>query len=224
MGITEREERGKNEWRQAILVATQSLFNEQGFEMMGMRTIARVSGCSPATIYLFKNEATKLKMLASKAGCATRVRVKYAPASPLIVGTTTLSIGPDGPAGYSSKYYACTQQLGRSSNTATLLPVALTAFTAGRQVCSTRCRWTMASERNSAFFAMEHSLDGRILCRIGPVPAQGPNTRAVHYECTAPELSNAPTRVLCYRLRPADLTGPATYSLMRALASQTGWG
>ncbi|MBD2768107.1 hypothetical protein IC235_09415 [Hymenobacter sp. BT664] len=106
----------------------------------------------------------------------------------------------------------------------TPLPVTLTAFTVERQGHSARLRWTTASEQNSAFFAVERSLDGRTFDRIGRVAAQGNNTRAVRYEFTDPELSDAPARLLYYRLRQEDLDGTATYSPVRTLANQPAGG
>ncbi|WP_046246634.1 TetR/AcrR family transcriptional regulator [Hymenobacter terrenus] len=68
MGIRERKEREKTERRQAILMAAQRLFNEQGFEKVSMRNIAETIEYSPATIYLyFKNKNELLFALQSQA-------------------------------------------------------------------------------------------------------------------------------------------------------------
>jgi hypothetical protein len=92
---------------------------------------------------------------------------------------------------------------------ATPLPVELTRFdattTGGRVVLT----WATASEKNSAYFAVERSADGREFARIAEAKAQGSATVATEYraadEQPLPGLSY-------YRLRQVDADGTANYS------------
>lgn len=89
------------------------------------------------------------------------------------------------------------------------LPVELTRFnataTGGRVVLT----WATASEKNSAYFAVERSADGREFARIAEAKAQGSATVATEYRATdeqpLPGLSY-------YRLRQVDADGTANYS------------
>ena len=63
------------------------------------------------------------------------------------------------------------------------LPVALTAFTAtAAGPAAVRLAWATASERNSAVFEVERSLDGRGFGRIGSVAAAGSSSAPRRYE------------------------------------------
>ncbi len=53
LAIRHRQEREKQELRQAILAAAGELFLEQGYERFSMRKVAERIGYSPTTIYLY---------------------------------------------------------------------------------------------------------------------------------------------------------------------------
>jgi hypothetical protein len=101
---------------------------------------------------------------------------------------------------------------------ATPLPVELTAFTATAEgTRAVRLAWATASEKNSQFFEVERSLDGRAFARIGTVAAAGSssNTRAYKLLDANPPIHQS---TIYYRLRPVDLDGSATYSPVRTVA------
>ncbi|WBO86744.1 LamG-like jellyroll fold domain-containing protein [Hymenobacter yonginensis] len=109
---------------------------------------------------------------------------------------------------------------GAFSNTAlvaTPLPVELTAFTATAGDPQTvRLAWATASERNSARFEVERSLDGRTFQPIGTVPAAGTSSSRRTYSLPDQQLPAGATP-LYYRLRQVDLDGTFAYSSVQVV-------
>jgi hypothetical protein len=70
-------------------------------------------------------------------------------------------------------------------------------------------RWATASEQNSAYFAVERSLDGQHFAEAGRLGAAGTTTQAHTYELRNPRRL---TGLTYYRLRQVDLDGTATDS------------
>ncbi|GAB3315876.1 hypothetical protein GCM10027511_26670 [Hymenobacter humi] len=97
------------------------------------------------------------------------------------------------------------------------LPVELVRFTAKSEVPATvRLDWATASEQNSAYFAVERSLDGILFQAIGQVAALG-NSFAVHdYGLTDAALPEG-AALLYYRLRQVDRDGRVAYSPVQAV-------
>jgi uncharacterized protein (DUF2141 family) len=97
------------------------------------------------------------------------------------------------------------------------LPVELSTFTAEAKGGAVRLDWTTASEKNSARFEVERSLNGRSFERIGTVAAAGSSSAPLSY--TFPD-TNLPTpqSTIYYRLRQVDLDGTASYSPVRNVA------
>ncbi|GAB3876219.1 hypothetical protein GCM10028824_33540 [Hymenobacter segetis] len=98
------------------------------------------------------------------------------------------------------------------------LPVELTAFTAAPAgPAAVRLAWATASEKNSARFEVERSLDDHTFARIGTVAAAGSSNTPQAYELldTQP-LSRSVT--LYYRLKQVDLDGTFSYSPVRTVA------
>jgi hypothetical protein len=96
------------------------------------------------------------------------------------------------------------------------LPITLTHFAAERSIGGVRLTWATASEKNSARFEVERSVDGKAFERIGTVAAAG---RAHAYELADRQLPA--TAVLYYRLRQVDLDGTASYSPVRTVTTTT---
>jgi sugar lactone lactonase YvrE len=94
------------------------------------------------------------------------------------------------------------------------LPVELTAFTATAEGPATRLAWTTASEKNSARFEVERSLNGGFFAKIGEVAAAGSSTAPRNYGFSD---ATAPTGLLYYRLRPVDADGSFNYSPVRTV-------
>ncbi|MFC7669486.1 T9SS type A sorting domain-containing protein [Hymenobacter humi] len=96
------------------------------------------------------------------------------------------------------------------------LPVVLSRFTAQRQPNqAVTIKWATASEKNSAFFEVQRSLDGRDFATVAKQAAQGNSTQATAY--TALDQS-APAGTLYYRLRQMDADGKISYSAVATVA------
>jgi fibronectin-binding autotransporter adhesin len=89
------------------------------------------------------------------------------------------------------------------------LPVELVQFTAVRQGSAVRAAWATASEKNSAYFVVQRSADGRTFADVQRVQAQG--SSVVRHEYAA--LDATPLAGLSYyRLRQVDQDGQQAYS------------
>ncbi|RZJ93269.1 MAG: T9SS type A sorting domain-containing protein [Hymenobacter sp.] len=99
----------------------------------------------------------------------------------------------------------------------TPLPVQLIAFTASASgPTSATIAWATATERYSAYFAIERSADGSTWQEIGRVVAAGttPLNQQYDYVDVGPlDL----TKQVYYRLRQVDLDGATTYSPVRTV-------
>lgn len=99
---------------------------------------------------------------------------------------------------------------------ATPLPVELTSFSGTVDAQNqAMLRWTTASERNAAYFALERSADGVIFAEAGRVTAGGTTTRPLSYQWADPKRLAFLTY---YRLRQVDTDGKIQYSSAVALA------
>lgn len=98
----------------------------------------------------------------------------------------------------------------------TPLPVELTSFTGkvdGHNLAT--LRWTTASERNTAYFALERSTEGISFTEAGRVPAAGASSQVLAYQWDDPQQL---THLTYYRLRQADNDGTVVYSSVVALS------
>jgi hypothetical protein len=107
-----------------------------------------------------------------------------------------------------------------SIQAATPLPVELTAFSAEQQGQSALLRWATASERNSAYFEVQSSTDGRQFTRLTRVAGQGNSTQAHAYSWADLGWARYAAAVVYYRLKQVDTDGTSTYSPVRSLASK----
>ena len=90
------------------------------------------------------------------------------------------------------------------------LPVQLTAFSAQRQADKTvSVKWATATEKNSARFEVQRSLDGREFVTVATVAAQGNSMSPMAY---ATFDKTAPAAKLYYRLLQVDLDGTTAFS------------
>jgi len=103
--------------------------------------------------------------------------------------------------------------------TAVVLPVVLTSFGASRTAAGVRLHWATASEKNSARFEVQRSLDGRTFTTVASLVAAGSSQLARTY-AAADEA--APGVALYYRLRQTDQDGTAEYSPVVTVAAGTG--
>ncbi len=101
------------------------------------------------------------------------------------------------------------------------LPVELTAFSAQRQADkAVAVKWATATEKNSARFEVQRSLDGREFATIATVAGQGSSAQPTAY---ATSDQAAPAALLYYRLRQVDLDGTSALSPVVTVAA-TGAG
>ncbi|WP_460614312.1 T9SS type A sorting domain-containing protein [Hymenobacter seoulensis] len=112
------------------------------------------------------------------------------------------------------------------SNTAQLLitiggrplPVELISFNAAWTGKATKLTWATASEKNSAYFSIERSIDGSATFQaIGKQTAAGTSTSQLNYQFLDNNVPYTATGTVYYRLRQVDLTGEASYSEVRTV-------
>ncbi|HET9504577.1 MAG TPA: T9SS type A sorting domain-containing protein [Hymenobacter sp.] len=97
------------------------------------------------------------------------------------------------------------------------LPVVLTSFGAVRQADgAVQVAWATASEKRSAYFEVQRSLDGTIYATIEKQAAQGTTTQAHLYTSLD---QTAPACRLYYRLRQVDTDGTENFSPVVTLAA-----
>ncbi|MDB5235057.1 MAG: hypothetical protein JWR44_2050 [Hymenobacter sp.] len=91
------------------------------------------------------------------------------------------------------------------------LPVELTSFSAQRQADNNAVavKWATASEKNSARFEVQRSLNGREFATVATVAAQGNSTQPTAYATLD---QSAPAAALYYRLRQVDRDGTTSFS------------
>ncbi|MDB5269519.1 MAG: hypothetical protein JWP58_2559 [Hymenobacter sp.] len=97
------------------------------------------------------------------------------------------------------------------------LPVELMTFTATAKGRAVALAWATASEKNSAAFEVERSLDGNAFARIGTVAAAGSSSTPHNYELLDAQLPTG-AATLYYRLRQVDADGSFSYSPVRTVA------
>lgn len=98
------------------------------------------------------------------------------------------------------------------------LPVELLTFTATLKGEDGLLTWRTASERNSDFFEVQQSSDGRTWPQVlGQVPAAGTSTSPRNYTYTDARIARYGVPVVYYRLRQVDRDGTVSYSPVAAL-------
>jgi hypothetical protein len=107
------------------------------------------------------------------------------------------------------------------SGSSTPLPVELVSFTAEVRGSAVALAWRTASEKNSARFEVERSLDGRTFASIGQVAAQGSKASPTNYTFQDSQFlaASAAPRTAYYRLRQVDADGTASYSPVRTVTA-----
>jgi hypothetical protein len=118
------------------------------------------------------------------------------------------------PNGATNGNVTVTTQGGTASFRAYPLPVELSRFSAEAEGRTVRLAWVTASEKNSARFEVERSLDGVAFAKVGTVAAAGSSSAARTY---AHLDAAAPVGLLYYRLRQVDADGTFSYSPVRTV-------
>ena len=101
------------------------------------------------------------------------------------------------------------------------LPVELTTFTAEAAGPAALLRWATASEKNSAYFAIEASSDGQAFRAVGKVAAHGTTAQPSTYEFRDASLLHYGSGTVYYRLRQVDADGATSFSPVRPVATGT---
>lgn len=97
------------------------------------------------------------------------------------------------------------------------LPVTLLDFRAALLDRDVQLNWQTASEKNSSYFEIERSLDGKHFVTLGQVPAAGNSHVLKVYAYADPEVTELMTPALYYRLRMVDIDGTYEYSPVRVV-------
>lgn len=98
------------------------------------------------------------------------------------------------------------------------LPVELLTFTATLRGEDGLLSWRTASERNSAYFEVQQSPDGRSWLQVlAQVPAAGTSTSPRNYTYPDARIARYGVPVVYYRLRQIDRDGTVSYSPVAAL-------
>jgi len=100
--------------------------------------------------------------------------------------------------------------------TAVALPVVLTRFGASRTATGVQLGWATASEKNSARFEVQRSLDGRTFTTVASQAAAGSSQLPRTYAAVD---DTAPAAALYYRLRQLDQDGTTQYSAVVPVAA-----
>lgn len=97
------------------------------------------------------------------------------------------------------------------------LPVELISFTAQWNEKMPTLFWVTAMEKNSAYFDIERSYDGRTFSAIGKREAAGTTSSRTNYQFVDDKLRQGTTATVYYRLRQVDVDGTFVYSPVRTL-------
>lgn len=98
------------------------------------------------------------------------------------------------------------------------IPVELIYFSGEAQKGQNVLKWKTATERNTAFFDIEKSLDGRTFAGIGKIKAAGNTNTPQYYSFSDDNSSQTVNTVYYYRLRIVDTDGSERFSNIVALS------
>lgn len=126
------------------------------------------------------------------------------------INTTAKTVTVTLPVALSTGYTALSLA---SISPANPLPVELVSFTGTLVGDDGLLRWRTASEKNSAYFEVQQSADGRGAWQaLGTVPAAGTSTAPREYAYTDARISRYGVPLIYYRLRQVDLDGTTSFS------------
>ncbi|NKI88993.1 hypothetical protein HBN54_001586 [Hymenobacter sp. 1B] len=125
---------------------------------------------------------------------------------------------------YTTVYTATATNVASGCNTAQStvgvnrpLPVELISFEAAWISNAPQLSWSTALEKNSAYFAIERSLDGVAFETVGQVEAAGNIQRRTEYSFRDARLPLTAAGTVYYRLRQVDVSGETMYSPIRTV-------
>ena len=182
---------------------------------------AQTVGVSPASASITAGQSATLTASSNLSGAAYTWR-SGSTSGPAVGSTATITVSPT----VSTTYYvtavsgSCTtSQSARVTVTASNpLPVELLWFEARSTASGTALSWATASERNSAYFEVQRSADGRRFEKLSRVASAGSSKATLQYHA----LDAAPRPGLgYYRLSQTDLNGRTSYSPVRTVSATT---
>ena len=97
------------------------------------------------------------------------------------------------------------------------LPVELAGFEATWVNKVATINWATASEKNSAYFEVERSLDGNNFQAVGKLAGAGTTSIQTNYQFADVSLTKLTVPAVYYRLRQVDVSGEMSYSPVRVL-------
>ncbi|WP_426059345.1 right-handed parallel beta-helix repeat-containing protein [Hymenobacter sp. B1770] len=104
------------------------------------------------------------------------------------------------------------------------LPVTLASFTAEQQGTAALLRWSTATEKDNAYFAVESSRDGQTFTALNLVPGHGNSARLQTYKYSDQNVARYATNTVYYRLRQVDMDDKITYSPVVTLSGNWAAG
>lgn len=183
-------------------------------------------GVSPASTTI--NYGETVTLTASGGTLYTWTATSNNNTTTLSATSATITVSP----GYSTVYTATANNVASGCNTAQSsvgvnrpLPVELVVFEASVKAESVLLIWATASEKNSAYFVVERSLDGHTFTEIGRRESAGNSSTRTNYQLSdAAWATLRSASVVYYRLMQVDVTGETTYSPVRAVQLAAGAG
>lgn len=181
---------------------------------------------SPASTTISYGETTTLT--ASGGALYTWTATSNNNTTTLLTTSASITVSPT----YTTVYAATATNVALGCNTARStvgvnrpLPVELVVFEASVKVEGVLLAWATASEKNSAYFIVERSLDGHTFTQIGRRESTGNSSTRTSYQFSdAAWATRRSVSVVYYRLMQVDVTGETTYSPVRAVQLAAGAG
>lgn len=102
-----------------------------------------------------------------------------------------------------------------------ILPVEFASFTAVWAGKAPQLNWATASEKNSASYVVERSLDGRTFTAVGQRTGAGSTTTRTEYQFSDQSLSASMAGTVYYRLRQVNNDGTFSFSAVKTLQVPT---
>ncbi|WP_054410841.1 T9SS type A sorting domain-containing protein [Hymenobacter sp. DG25A] len=102
-----------------------------------------------------------------------------------------------------------------------ILPVEFASFTAIWVGKAPQLNWATASEKSSASFVVERSMDGLTFAAIGQRAGAGNTTTRTEYQFSDVSLSTSMAGTVYYRLRQVNTDGTFSYSAIKTLQVAT---
>ncbi|TGD81467.1 T9SS type A sorting domain-containing protein [Hymenobacter wooponensis] len=177
---------------------------------------------TPVAVTITKGSTATLTASGSVNGVYTWTATANGKTTPITSTSATITVAPEAAT---TVYTVTGTNTNNCSNTAQatvtmpggVLPVELINFTAKWNGKHVLLNWSTASEKNNAYFEVERSLDGTAFEVIEKRVGAGTTSTFTSYQFSDVSVAQLATSLVYYRLRQVDITGEATYSMIRAV-------